>query len=566
MPSARAPAKTSAARLIGALHGLHQRFGQEAAREKLRLLDEIAAARRVSVRSLKLLDDTLDFMRAYPDSALLLARVRRAIAALRGRLERMRDASGADALVNCGFPGSCNAYSYSYEVALRLAQLFPGQLEIEWEELHEDSPLAGLLDLLLAPAENEGAEAVESEWAEWAAHLKGNARQSDLDVILGLLAASRFSPSERAFLYDSCGLTLRYDLAVPGSARSEIELPVARAAFQTRDLERETFPLAPEITRPLAVPPLLGPFAGQALIDLSLRALSARSLEIYPLIKANPEDVLLFRAERGIAIALIGALPEFRGVLAGLYAFLVFKNGAPVAYGPASPFLGACEMGINLFPEFRGGEIRYIYAQVMRLLHHVFAVENFFLTSYGMGRDNEDALRSGAFWFYRKLGFMPVNPKVEALARQEEDRLRAHPGARSDRRTLRRLADTAVSLDLSLGRVRPFDFARLPPAVSRFLARQCGGDRTRALQRCAALVHRALGIPHLRRWTPTQRRALADLAPLLAMLPELPRWSARDKTALRRIVRARGAQSEHLSIRLMAAHPRLGAELRRALE
>ncbi len=488
------------------------------------------------------------------------------IASLRGRFAEVADSPGARAVANRGFPGSVNSYPYSYEVALALLRLFPGRLEIDWQELPEESPLPGLLDLLLAPAENEGAEAVELDWPSWMAHVKADARATDLESILALLAGARFAPAERAFLYDSCGLTLRHELAEHGSARTDIELPGARLAWQHGAIDRTAFPLAPAIRRPLAVPRLLDACTGRALIDLALRALSARCLEIYPLIKANPEDVLLCHAGRGVAIALIGALPEFRGVLAGLYCFLVFKNGVPVAYGPASPCLGACEMGINLFPEFRGGEIRYIYAQVMRLLHHVFAVEDFFLTAYGMGRDNEDALRTGAFWFYRKLGFVPANPRVEELARAEERRLRAPGGGRSDRATLRRLSDTEAHLDLSGGRVRPFDFARLPLAASRFLARRCGGDRARAATSCAALVCRALGIADLRRWTPNQRRALRDLAPLLAMLPELPRWSTRDKAALQRIVRARGAHSEHLSIRLMAAHPRLGLELRRALD
>ena len=96
-------------------------------------------------------------------------------------------------------------------------------------------------------------------------------------------------------------------------------------------------------------------------------------------------------------------------------------------------------MGINLFPEFRGGEIRHLYAQFMRVLHHHLGVEYFFLTSYGMGEGNEDAIRSGAFWFYRKLGFRAANPEVEALARTEEARMHAAPGYRSDRRMLRRL-------------------------------------------------------------------------------------------------------------------------------
>ena len=82
---------------------------------------------------------------------------------------------------------------------------------------------------------------------------------------------------------------------------------------------------------------------------------------------------------------------------------------------------------------------------------------------------DEDALRTGAFWFYRKLGFKPTNPEIEALARGEERRMAAQPGYRSDRRMLRRLSRTEAFLDLSGGKRRPLDFlanVRLQPKTS----------------------------------------------------------------------------------------------------
>jgi hypothetical protein len=58
-------------------------------------------------------------------------------------------------------------------------------------------------------------------------------------------------------------------------------------------------------------------------------------------------------------------------------------------------------------------------------------------------------------------------------------------------------------------------------------------------------------------------RALRNLAPLLCMIDDLPRWSRRDRTALAAILRAKNAPSEALAARRIAAHPRLGAALRR---
>jgi len=61
-----------------------------------------------------------------------------------------------------------------------------------------------------------------------------------------------------------------------------------------------------------------------------------------------------------------------------------------------------------------------IYAEFMRAMHHLAGARYFYIIPYGMGVDNEEALRSGAFWFYRKMGFRPTNPDIEALARSEE--------------------------------------------------------------------------------------------------------------------------------------------------
>jgi hypothetical protein len=56
--------------------------------------------------------------------------------------------------------------------------------------------------------------------------------------------------------------------------------------------------------------------------------------------------------------------------------------------------------------------------------------------------------------------------------------------------------------------------------------------------------------------------ALADLAPLLAMIPDLARWPARDRAGLARIVEAKAAPHEARAARLLCGHARLEAALR----
>ena len=57
-------------------------------------------------------------------------------------------------------------------------------------------------------------------------------------------------------------------------------------------------------------------------------------------------------------------------------------------------------------------------------------------------------------------------------------------------------------------------------------------------------------------------RALDHLSPALDMIPDLPRWSRRDRSALARILKAKDAPCEARAARLFKSHTRLEAALR----
>jgi hypothetical protein len=76
----------------------------------------------------------------------------------------------------------------------------------------------------------------------------------------------------------------------------------------------------------------------------------------------------------------------------------------------------------------------------LRLFHQLLGVTLFIVDPYQLGLNNEEAIESGAFWFYRKLGFRPDDAQVARILDKEEKRLRADPDYRTPARTLRRLA------------------------------------------------------------------------------------------------------------------------------
>jgi hypothetical protein len=537
---------------IDRLAGLSHRFGRKAAREKSSLLRDIARLKRHTPGRLIRLHDTLYFMRAYPDDDDVLLTVTSLVSSLR---EKVAAQTGGDPqhppFENTGLPGSCNRHSYSYEVLKRMVKLFPGSFDIDWSEIDYEPTFVDALNLTVLPGESRGLEDEYLGLRDWLQQCKTKPNQTDLEAVLRLFGESSLPPRQRVHVFESCEYPVVYRLSEPGSARCEVGHTPNRPHYQKEPFSHARFPLRPKIVQPLERHRKLDRAQGRNMIDLSLAALCSRNLEIHPLIYANPADVMIADGGRGLQIVLAGMMPEFRAVAETDFFFLILKNGLPIAYGPASVFLGCCEMGINLFPEFRGGEIRYIYSQFMRVLYHVGGVRYFFLTSYGMGDGNPEAIKSGAFWFYRKLGFKAADPDVEALARDEEAIMRRKPAYRSSLATLHELSLTDAYFDLSGGACKPVSFEHLGHAVSRLVREQFGGSRRRAERATVEKVAQLLDVRDLGAWTREEKTALRRWAPILVLSPELSDWPPNEKRSLAAAIRAKGGNSEFEYVRRM---------------
>ena len=79
-----------------------------------------------------------------------------------------------------------------------------------------------------------------------------------------------------------------------------------------------------------------------------------------------------------------------------------------------------------------------------RSRREVFGSTTFSIDPYQIGLGNDEAIEAGAFWFYRKLGFRSTNPKIEQLARREEERIATDPHHRTSARTLKTLAQSPM--------------------------------------------------------------------------------------------------------------------------
>jgi hypothetical protein len=168
--------------------------------------------------------------------------------------------------------------------------------------------------------------------------------------------------------------------------------------------------------------------------------------ETDPTTYMQPNSLRFFQLERGISIALYGMDSERQLPFESYIGFTLFKNGWPCAYGGSWVFGKKAKFGMNIFEPFRGGESGYIMCQLLRTYKQFFNLESIEVEAYQFGLDNEDGIKSGAYWFYYRYGFRSVDPTLASLAEKEKQRMFRKPGCRSSEHTLKRFTQSNVVL------------------------------------------------------------------------------------------------------------------------
>ena len=266
---------------------------------------------------------------------------------------------------------------------------------------------------------------------------------------------------------DDLGLSFRLSSGPETPARTREHLAATRPVFHTAPLRRGRPDLVGELASgrlaPLAVEEISGRRA-ERILELTRDAMVTRSRDLDAFAYGSAEDVRLVTWEDGLQFAVIGVRPERRLLLEAVYAFLTLKNGVPAGYVLNSALFGSAEIAFNVFEAFRGVEAAQVYARVLATVRLVFSASAFTIFPYQLGDGNDEALDSGAWWFYQKLGFRPRAPQVVTLMNRELERQRRDPSSRSSRSTLARLSKE--NLFLHLGRERRDVIGEVPlPAV-----------------------------------------------------------------------------------------------------
>ena len=548
------PAEAAAA--LRELVRLRLEFGPAAALRKRALLARLERARLKTARDVLQLHEALCFMRAYPDDRELLTRTERMLARFERRADLRRHRA---ALADSGIAGTAIHYRFFASTAHWLARHWPGRLTLDWKPFEHEALLEALLPLLASDAESPALDEYDDTPRAWLRRMKGP-KESEAAFLIRRLGARLGDRFVYEKLYDYLDLPVTLAPGADTPSRTHAKRARARVVFRRHAFATRRPDLATELLRPPRSVKPVSPREGQRWIDQALAAMVTRSRDLDIFTYGDPRDVRLVDCGDGLEFVCIGGRPERRLMFEAVYGFLTLKNGVPVGYVLTSALFGSSEIAYNVFETYRGAEAAPIYSRVLAMTRHLFGTDTFTVYPYQLGDGNDEGLRSGAWWFYRKLGFEPRDPGARRLMRSELARMRRRPAHRSSRATLARLARHNVYF--SHGAARPdvigeLPLARLGLAAMQMMARRFGADRERGETLCAREAMVRLGMESLSGWSMDEKRAWARWAPLVTLLPGLERWSAGERHAAADVIRAKGSRRESDFVWRFDAHQKL---------
>ena len=561
---------TSTSPATSNLIAFRTRFGPEAATAKLDLLRQLPAHLPRQPKALLDLHEGLLFIAAYPDNAAVLAAAEAALAAVAHAAAAMiagRNAAHARRLADTGIVGTPLSCAFSIDLADWLVRRFPADVDLDWEDGSAGAALDEFLPALAASVERDGLIDERLSALEWMnLALGANAKRPQTVSRLAWLisAFDRLGPRgellDRAF--ESLDLHIRWHLRDPIGSRTTGRFPARPPHFQSDDLLR-SFDVADLLNRPLPAHRPLPPRAAAALLDVCRATLAVRHRETDPITYADPRAVYLLRLERGVDVAVFAMTPRRRLSIESFFGYVATRNRVPMAYGGGWVFFDRCEVGVNIFDTFRGGESAFVFTQILRVYRHLFQAARFTVDPFQFGAGNPEAIKSGAYWFYDRLGFRPAQADLAALADAERAKARADRAYRSPAAVLRRLAKSRLELDLPWADCPPRPdpaLGDLALAVTAWIGREFAGDRVAAERAAIRRVRAALPLPR-RRIDPEASAAFERLALLVAQIDDLEDWPRADRLRLAEALLAKGGPSEFDYAHALRKHARLHAAL-----
>ena len=303
---------------------------------------------------------------------------------------------------------------------------------------------------------------------------------AQLAWLLNIFTNSKLTLLLKEELFRQLKIFIRWKIGSPGWSRTFLHFNTGKTFYQPNIIRRVN--LNKIINKKINYPNTLSGTQQKDLNDVIKTSLALLCRETDPVTYSDEGAVQLFNMGRGIDIALLYLQKDKRLSLESYIGYMAFKNGLPVSYGGGWIFGNRCKIGINIYPAFRKGESALLFSNILRLYSQYFKLDYFHVNPYQFGKGNPEGIKSGAFWFYYRLGFKPVEKDIKLLAQTEWNKMLTNKNHRTPVPVLKKFTSCPVALHLNKKPVIPITAPELSSAISNHINKFYNGIRQEAVK------------------------------------------------------------------------------------
>jgi hypothetical protein len=530
----------------------------------------LSAIRAIPIRgltdadSLIRLHEALLFIRAYPSDQRVLHQTEVGLKHLEKLVSQLQDSevdlSPLDAPEVSGIAGTTVTSNFSYALVRWLVAKFPNQVSIDWDWFDSEDQFGATMRRFLPLLADDAMVEAHVPYRDWLTAARG--RRNEVAWIIERFESLPLTDRRKAELYDSLKLHVTWQFG-RRSSRTGMRLPSRKTFFHDGPLiKRRDVSLADELNSTAIPVRKLSRAEGERALDLARETSAVRYRELHGFTYGDAARVIKADLGRGNEAFVVGVPAEYRLPLRAYHAAMIFKNSVPAAYFEGLSLFERMESGFNLYYTFRDGETAWLYARILRLMRQLLGVTIFSIDPYQVGHENEEGIESGAFWFYRKLGFRPVKPELLKLTVAEEQKMAADPSHRTSTRTLRKLASGHMLFEMPGKGSREwdrFEVRNIGLAVQRRMAKEFDSDPEKLRKHSSQFAERVLGLSGSR--DANQERLCNDLAGAVSTAADVREWAQDEIEPLARIFLAKSGADEAQYLKQMQKHALLRASL-----
>lgn len=518
--------------LISDLKKASLQFSSESGENKRMLLVRCSTLHFSRIKDIMSYHDILLFLLAYPEDEQQYKLALHEMFRL-AEIVKNLPATKKEKLDLSGLAFTATHGGFSISLIKWLLKEFPGQASIHSFDAGGVHPKE-ILKHVLPEMEFEICADEKLKPAAWLAKVSGTKNKHEqLNWLIHHLQSSGMPALVLDQLMDSLKMYVTIQPAGGSFSRSFGKIAPEKIFYHKSGLLKK-FDEQALIRKKLPAPKKLSDPEKKNIISVSRVALCLLNRETDPVTYCNEEGILVYELDHGLSIALFSMLPERRLPLESYIGFMMFKNGYPMAYGGGWLFGKRSLLGINIFEAFRGGESAFVFAQLLRTYKNAFGAEYFEVEPYQFGKNNPEGLQSGAFWFYYRFGFRPVDEKLNQLASAEQKKIRSQNGYRSSIAVLKEFTRSNVAVNFS-GDQKPVNPSDISKFITQEIVKQFNGDRIAAEKYCNAKLKKELGIDPARKNTGIKKLSL-----FYGLCLQTDRLNTADKNKVRQMILEKG--------------------------